>query len=301
MRFLAPPPPADGPVLDLLPGRLAHLTPGDGGVRRLLPTRGRRLVGGWCFADHFGPSRASGERGGIGPHPHIGLQTVTWLISGRTRHRDSLGTEQPIVSGEVNWMTAGHGICHAEDGEAAAGEEVHGVQLWVALPEAARHRPPMFEHVLPPVGGVDGATATVIAGAFAGLTCAATTFSPLVGVDAQLPGGRGHDLPLDATFEHAVMVIEGAVRVEGVEVAPGALLYLGRRRDHVRVGAAGPARVLLLGGAPLGEPVKMWWNFVFREAAEAAEAARAWSAREARFGTVTGSPSPWIPAPAFPG
>lgn len=301
MRFKAPPPPPEGPVLDLLQGRHVKLSPDDeGGVRRVLPTRGRRLVGGWCFADHFGPTLSSGGGGGVGPHPHIGLQTVTWLISGRTRHHDSIGTEQLIVSGEVNWMTAGHGISHAEDGESAAGDEVHGVQLWVALPESARHRAPLFEHVLPAVGEVDGATATVIAGTFAGLTCDATTFSPLVGVDLQLPGGRGHTVPLEPSFEHALLALDGPATVEGVTVEPGQLLYLGRQRSALTVEADAPVRTLLIGGEPLGEPVVMWWNFVFRDGAEAAEAARAWNAGDARFGTVEGSPSRRISAPPFP-
>lgn len=298
LRFKPPPPPAAGPTLVVLPGRVPQF--GGGTIRRVLPHPKRRLIGAWCFADHFGPTPSGGPTGGVGPHPHIGLQTVTWLISGQTRHRDSLGTNQLIRAGEVNWMTAGHGICHAEDGENSSGDVVHGVQLWVALPEHARHGPPQFEHHTPPTGLVDGAVATVIAGTFAGLHIPATVHSPLVGVDLVLTDGRAHTLPLDPTFEHGLMVLSGAATVEDCKVSPGSLLDLGRRRSSLNIRGEDGARVMLLGGAPLDEPVAMWWNFVFRTADEAAEAARGWNAHSPRFGTVEGSPSPWIGAPDFP-
>lgn len=277
LRFKPPPPPASGPVCDLLSGRTASV--GGGSVRRVLPHPKRRLVGAWCFADHFGPSRSAGDvpGQGVGPHPHIGLQTVTWLLAGRTRHRDSLGTNQVIASGQLNWMTAGRGIAHAEDGENSPGDIVHGVQLWVALPEAHRHGAPAFEHIPdPPQVQTGGATVTLLAGSLLGETCPATTFSPLLGADLALPGGASAlTLPLQPDFEHAVMVLEGTVTVEGRPVTPNHLLYLGTRRSALTL--QGPGRALLLGGAPLQEPVAMWWNFVFRDPDEAAAAAQAWN------------------------
>lgn len=301
MRFQAPPPPAPGPVLHRIAGRSAAV--GGATVRRLLPVAGRRLIGAWCFVDHFGPTRSAGPGMGIGPHPHIGLQTVTWLLSGCTRHRDSLGTDQRITAGQVNWMTAGRGIAHAEDGETPAGEASHGLQLWVALPDAARHGPPAFEHVArPPVVDLQGACGTVFAGRFGDAVCPATTHTPLVGLDLPLPDGAPRSLPLDPGFEHGALVVDGEVLVAGERVTPGTLLYLGQGRTALSVVGLPAGRLILLGGAPLREPVRMWWNFVFREPDELRAAVAAWNGGDAsRFPPVVGSPSPRIPAPVLPG
>lgn len=297
--FKPPPPPADQPVFDRWPARIA--TVGDGAVRRALPHPRRRLIGAWCFLDHFGPS-PPGANLAVGPHPHIGLQTVTWLIEGTLRHRDSLGTDQLICAGQLNWMTAGRGIAHAEDGVNGPGDRTHGVQLWVALPDAARRGAPDFQHIAaPPQIDLDGACLTLLAGRMLGATCPARTHSPLLGIDAKLPDTRPRHLPLDPTFEHGVVVLDGRVNIDGQTVAPGELVYLGRGRSDLALSGDPRAHLLLLGGAPLREPVAMWWNFVFREAEELRAVIEAWNGGDTdRFPPVQGSPSPRIPSPTFP-
>lgn len=299
-RFPLPPPPAAGPVLETTTARAAHVGPG-GGVRRYLPHPKRRLIGAWCFVDHFGPAVVGETPLAVGPHPHMGLQTVTWLISGQILHRDSLGTEQRICAGEVNWMTAGRGISHAEDGLSPPGALLHGVQLWVALPEAARHMPPAFVHdPAPPRFAVEDAEVTLIAGRLGEHSGRVPTHSPLLGADLRLPRGGSATLPLDREDEHGVIVLEGSAELAGQPLAPGTLLYLGRQRASLSVSSAPGARLLLLGGRPLEEPVLVWWNWVFRDRAEIEQATVAWNTGGGGFGTVEGARGARIPAPAPP-
>jgi redox-sensitive bicupin YhaK (pirin superfamily) len=229
-------------------------------VRRALPRIGRRTVGAWCFADHMGPELVTETKGlDIGPHPHTGLQTVTWLVAGEVLHRDSLGSEQVIRAGQLNLMTAGEGVTHSEEATGRYRGQLHGVQLWVAQPEATRHGPAAFEHhaALPQVE-LDTAVATVLVGSFAG---------------AASPARRDTEL-----------------------VRPGQLAYLGQGRDQLVLSAADPARVLLLGGTPFPEPLLMWWNFVVRDRDELDRAYRHWQADDPRFGRLR-SPLARIPAP----
>jgi hypothetical protein len=299
-RFPLPPPPAAGPVLETTSARTAHVGPG-GGVRRYLPHPKRRLIGAWCFVDHFGPDRVGETPLAVGPHPHMGLQTVTWLISGQILHRDSLGTEQRIRAGEVNWMTAGRGISHAEDGETPVGDTLHGVQLWVALPDAARHQPPAFVHdPAPPRFTVGGAELTLIAGRLGDRSGAVPTHSPLLAADLRLGSGGSSALSLDPQDEHGIIVLEGEATVAGQSLRPGALLYLGRQRRALTVASASGARLLLLGGRPLDEPVLVWWNWVFRDRAELEQATLEWNTGGGRFGTVQGARGSRIAAPAPP-
>ena len=287
-------PPADGPVLELIPARRAELAPGVV-VRRALPRGGRRAVGPWCFLDHFGPLPADASMN-LAPHPHIGLQTVTWLLEGELLHRDSLGSAQRIRPGQLNWMTAGRGIVHSEESPAEGTGPLHGVQLWVALPEAERHRAPAFEHheALPRLA--EGETVlTVLAGRVGGLVSPATAFSPLVAVDLALPSGGRVRLPLDPAFEHAIVALDGSADAAGHPFGLGELLYLGTCRHHLDLSADEPARLLLLGGAPLGEELAMWWNFVARSPAEIEQAHARWAAGD--FGLVPGARLPPQPAP----
>ena len=268
-------------------------------VRRALPRRGRRTVGAWCFADHVGPAPVSPDAPvAIGPHPHTGLQTVTWLLEGEQRHRDSLGSDQVIRPGQLNLMTAGAGVVHAEESLDFRGR-IHGVQLWVALPDTVRASPPSFEHVaeLPSVA-LGAAVATVLVGSLAGVTSPAGVHSPILGADLRVgPGTAG--LPLEPAFEHAVLVLEGAVEVEARTVAPGTLAYLGPGRHDLALRAGSPARALLLGGTPFGEPLLMWWNFVARTREELGAARRAWVEGDDRFGAVV-SGLDRMPAPGLP-
>ncbi|MFO7280115.1 MAG: pirin family protein [Thermoanaerobacterales bacterium] len=283
------------PEVEVLVSREA--TVGGVGVRRALPRRGRRTVGAWCFADHFGPAGPPASMQ-VGPHPHTGLQTVTWLVAGEILHRDSLGSEQPIRPGQLNLMTAGDGVAHAEEQITRDGV-VHGVQLWVALPDATRRGPAAFEHhaELPRLVLGD-ATATVLVGELGGHRSPARADTPLVGAELDLRRGAVA-VPLDPGFEHALVVLEGAVGVGDARVEPGALAYLGTGRDELVLAAAAPARALLLGGQPFAEPVLMAWNFVGRSRDELVQAARDWNAGHDRFGTVD-SPLARIPAPEPP-
>ncbi len=286
------------PTLEITRSREARI---DGQtVRRALPLKGRRTVGAWCFADHIGPSVVEGGPGlGIGPHPHIGLQTVTWLLAGEVLHRDSLGYEQPIRPGQLNLMTAGNGVSHAEETPPGAPPELHGIQLWVAQPESTRHGEPAFEHhpVLP-VAELRGVVATVMVGEFAGATSPARRDTDHMGADlALIPGSTS--IPLRADYEYAIVVLEGAVTVDNQLIAPGNLAYLGEHRADLRLVTESPTRLILLGGVPFESPVLMWWNFVGRTHDEIDAATASWQADDGRFGTVA-SELPRIPAEPTP-
>jgi len=275
---------------------------GDLPVHRALPQRGRRTVGAWCFLDRFGPADVTPQQTmKVGPHPHIGLHTVTWLLSGQVLHSDSLGNEQPIRPGQLNLMTAGQGIAHAEDGRGQPPGPMDGVQLWVAQPEATRRDPPSFAHHADlPVVDLGPARATVLLGAFGGALSPARTDSPLVGAD--IAGSGRVDLPLEASFEHAVAVLHGGARLGDSVAGPNQLMYIGAGRDGVDLNLMEGSRVLLLGGRPFTEEILMWWNFVARDRSEMEQAYAEWGASTARFGTVASTldriaaPRPfWVP------
>lgn len=255
-------------------------------VSRVLPTKGRRTVGAWCFTDLMGPADAEEpDPLEVGPHPHIGLATVTWLLEGEALHTDSLGTEQPIRPGQLNLMHAGRGIAHAE---LAAGPPFRGAQLWLAQPEGTRHGTPAFEHhpELPAVE-LPGVRGLLIAGTLAGTTSPARTDTPLVGADLSLPGRRAA-LPTEPAWEHAVVPLDGRLRVGHEIVEPGWLALVPAGVDELVLETDTPgARCLLLGGEPLGVEVAMWWNFVARDRAELEAAWRDWRDRDTdRFGEV---------------
>jgi hypothetical protein len=245
----------------------------------------------------MGPELVTETRGlDIGPHPHTGLQTVTWLVAGEVLHRDSLGSEQVIRAGQLNLMTAGGGVTHSEEATGRYRGQLHGVQLWVAQPEATRHGPAAFEHHadLPQVEW-DNAVATVLVGSFATASSPARRDTALVGVDAALEPGTGA-WPLRPEFEYALVVLDGAVLVDDQAVRPGQLADLGRGRAEVALEASDPTRVLLLGGEPFPEPILMWWNFVVRSRDELDSARRQWESADPRFGRLR-SPLARIPAP----
>jgi redox-sensitive bicupin YhaK (pirin superfamily) len=297
---------ADGPGHELLAPREVPL----GGpramlVRRTLPHRERRMVGAWCFVDHYGPDDLTGADGmQVPPHPHTGLQTVSWLLDGEVLHLDSLGNRQLIRPGQLNLMTAGHGIAHAEESLPApqrTTNRLHGVQLWVALPAASRGVAPAFEHhATLPVLRLGGVELTVLVGGLDGAASAATTFSPLLGADARLAPGSAAALPLDPAFEHAVLVTDGAATVDGHPVPRGALLVLDRGRTSCRLASEPGAQLLLLGGTPFEERIVMWWNFVGADHDEVAAARADWAAAAERFGPVPGARDGRLPAPTLP-
>ena len=271
-------------------------------VRSALPNRRRRTVGAWCFLDHAVPMEFGPGGGmGVGPHPHIGLQTFTWMIEGAVIHRDSLGNEQLITPGQVNLMTAGSGLAHAEDSESGSGGRLHAVQLWIALPDAQRQRAPAFRNYPDlPLVEHGGFSVRVLAGSAFGHTSPAEVYSPLVGLDLVAAGPARISVPLTASFEHAALVLSGAVSIDGAGLTPETLLYLGSARERVALSCEAAARIMLVGGAPFGEDILVWWNFVARHAQEVEQAARDWNTGQ-RFGSVHGSPSPRLTAPRVTG
>jgi redox-sensitive bicupin YhaK (pirin superfamily) len=286
------------------PERLEARTAEIGGgltIRRALPNRHRRTVGAWCFLDHAGPMEFAADGGmHVGPHPHIGLQTFTWLIEGEVVHRDSLGNEQLITPGQVNLMTAGVGIAHAEDSRPGAAGRLHAAQLWIALPEAERRRVPAFRnHPHLPRIECGGFSVRVLAGSSFGESSPVEVYSPLLGLDLSAASRAALVLPLDTSFEHAALVLSGDARVGGEALAPGTLLYFGTGREELTIECAAAARILVIGGTPFGEEVLVWWNFVARTPAEIEQATSDWNA--GRFGAVVGSPAPPLIAPSAAG
>jgi redox-sensitive bicupin YhaK (pirin superfamily) len=292
---------AAGPVLDLLPGKEVLLGESTR-VRRLLPTLGRRLVGAWAFVDHYGPDDvAAGAGMQVAPHPHTGLQTVSWLLDGAVHHRDSLGSDVQFGPGQLALMTAGHGIAHSEQSPVSHPRYLHGAQLWVVLPDAHRETAPAFEHhgTLPGFTS-DGLTATVLMGNFGGASSPGTAYTPLVGVDLDLGPGADVEVPLDPDFEYGLLASSGAVDVEGAPLERGAMLYLGTGRRSLRLRAEEASRLLLLGGEPFDEQIVMWWNFVGRSGEEIADYAEQWNAEDDRFGAVVGYDGERLTAPPMP-
>jgi redox-sensitive bicupin YhaK (pirin superfamily) len=288
----------EGNDLEITEARNARV--GDVTVRRMLPLRLRRSVGAWCFIDHYGPMDVDGVTGmNVPPHPHIGLQTVTWLLAGNVLHRDSLGSEQLIRPGQLNLMTSGRGIAHAEESPAEHDPTLHGVQLWVALPDASRQVDPAFEHHGElPATGLGGFVITVLTGELAGAASPATTFSPIVGAELSAPSRPASCLlPLRPDYEHALFVVTGQASANGVRLAPGHLLYSPAGRHELALAAPAGSTLILLGGEPLREQLLMWWNFVARTPEEIGAATAAWRAGE--FGSVGGYRGEPLPAPAL--
>ncbi|MFG2847356.1 pirin family protein [Kitasatospora sp. NPDC048296] len=289
-----------GPAKDLLTGRQVPL--GESTVvRRLLPNLGRRMVGAWCFVDHYGPDDIADEPGmQVPPHPHMGLQTVSWLHQGEVLHRDSLGSLQTVRPYELGLMTSGRAISHSEESPRPHARYLHGAQLWVALPDAHRHAAPTFEHHPDlPVVTAPGLRATVILGTLDTATSPGTTFSPLVGADLALAEGADLNLPLVPEFEYAVLAMAGRIDVDGVPVEPGSMLYLGCGRPELPLLARSDASALLLGGEPFEERIVMWWNFIGRSGEDIAQARTDWMTGT-RFGEVHGYAGARLRAPELP-
>ncbi len=283
-------------------------------VRRTLPQRQRSLIGAWCFLDHYGPDRVD-ESGGmlVAPHPHIGLQTVSWLFGGSIEHRDSVGTHALVRPGELNLMTAGRGISHSEVSTDEA-TVLHGVQLWVALPAAHRDTEPSFTHYVPPVVHGQGWDAQVFLGSMFGATSTVETFSPLFGAEVIVDGGTTITPETDPGYEYGVLVDFGAVHVNGAEVTRNELAYVAPG-EPLAIQADDLSHLLLLGGPPFGEEIVMWWNFVGRDHEEIVQARTDWMSQvtdnngilqdsqeiyDGRFGIVEGDHLPPIPAPVLP-
>ncbi|MBF6172791.1 pirin family protein [Nocardia blacklockiae] len=304
--------PAPGPRTDFHPARVVPL----GGVRgvtveRVLPQRDLPTVGAWCFLDHFGSPAASAELPpDIDPHPHIGLQTVTWPFDGEIRHRDSVGSDVRIEPGQLNLMTSGRGIAHSEYTVPGA-PAGHGLQFWIALPGSHTGIEPHFEqHRDLPVLALPGLRATVLIGSLSatgpdgprGVTSPAIAYTPIVGADLRLDPGAEIELTLTPEFEHALLVIDGELTAAGTAVRPGPLLYLGSDRAALSLATERGAHAVLIGGEPFGEDLVMWWNFVGRSHEEIVAARNDWENRDlGRFPGIAGHPPEQrIPAPPLP-
>jgi hypothetical protein len=274
-------------------------------VMRVLPDRQVRMIGAWCFLDHYGPEDL-GDRPGmqVWAHPHTGLQTVSWLLEGAVEHRDSLGSQAMVRPGELNLMTAGRGIVHSEISPPDRPSRLHGVQLWVALPAGVRDRTPDFAAYadLPELFSVptDGVRGTVLLGELNGVRSPAEVHTPMGGADLVLGRGRTAVLGLDPTWEHGVFVVEGEVAVDGTAVALDELLYLGPGRAGMALTSETGGRVLLLGGEPFAEEIVMWWNFIGRSHDEVVGYREAWVSRESRFPPVVDRDERVMEAPPLP-
>lgn len=245
-------------------------------VRRTLPQRQRTFVGAWCFVDHYGPDPVDPDGGMVvPPHPHTGLQTASWLFTGEIEHRDSAGHHAFVRPGELNLMTAGRGISHSE--YSTPGTTVlHGVQLWLALPDADRQTDPGFEHFVPePVAG-DGWEARVFLGSLLGSTSPVRTYSPLLGAELRLRAGTTLRIPVDPAHEHGLLLDSGSLTVGAEALKAHELGYLEPGPEVLELTAAEDALLLVLGGPPFGEQIVMWWNFIGREHDEVAAYRAEW-------------------------
>ncbi|MDY5785339.1 pirin family protein [Corynebacterium sp.] len=290
-------------------------------VHRTLPQRQRSMIGAWCFADHYGPDDVSVTGGmDVAPHPHTGLQTVSWLFEGEIQHIDSGGNRGLVRPGEVNLMTSGGGICHSETSTAHT-TALHGVQLWLALPEGARtDAPRAFEHYAPTPFRLTGLTpprsagqARVFIGTMFGQTSPVTTYTPLLGAELKVAPGQEFVMQVNPEFEHGLLVDAAGLQLEGVDIPARAIGYTGVGEKTLTVKNTTDAEIyaILLGGEPFGEEILMWWNFVARDYNEIEQYRREWQARGERFGRVEGyvghggpdrnaEGQSWLPAPELP-
>jgi hypothetical protein len=263
------------------------------------------MVGPWCFLDHIGPVQLPSGSSGlhVGEHPHTCLQTFTWMITGQILHRDSLGTEQVIRPGQVNLMTAGHGIAHTEDSlpnETA----LHAVQLWIALPPEQADIAPAFQHYdrLPvrQVGMRQGVSLTVLAGCHDDLLAPTQVYSPMVAFDLHAMQADQAELTLDTQFEYGVLLLQGKASLNGQALGEDTFAYCPPGATAMQLALDADARCMVVGGVPFAQPVTLWWNFVGHSRQAVMAAQDAWESGSQRFGRVPGSntrlaapPLPW--------
>lgn len=286
-------------------------------VRRTVPHAKLKMIGAWCFIDHFGPTNQK-DAMVVAQHPHTGLQTVTWLIEGRIEHRDSIGSFQLIEPGQLNLMTAGRGISHSEISLAATSpgkasseiENLHAVQLWVALPKDAIDMAPEFEHQgnLPKfeVATNEGGKAqvTVLAGQLAGVAAPTKTFSPLMAAELRIGAGQSVTLQLDADFEYGFMPAQGSITIGEETGATSSLIYRSPGQLLITISAHDDVILLMLGGKPFGEKILMWWNFIGRTNEDIVQAREEWNNHQSqaggRFKDFSDNVGGWLPAPELP-
>lgn len=287
---------APGSPLEAIPSRPTYL--GALAIRRALPVRERRTIGPWCFLDRYGPlTFTEGNPMDALPHPHIGIQTVSWLLDGELEHYDSLGYDAIARPGCVNVMTAGRGIAHAERTPAKNSGRLDGVQLWVALPDETRHAAPSFDHA-PEVPRLDlgGGDASIFAGRLGAISAPVAAHSSMLGAGIDCRAGSAVGIDLDREFEHGFFLASGDAELEGTRLEINTLYYAPPGRAAAELRSREGARIVLIGGLPLPSPILIWWNFVARTHAEIAAAREAWESGDG-FAPVVGHPGPRVPAP----
>lgn len=261
-------------------------------VQRVLPQRAIRMIGPWCFLDHFGPIDAQHySLFDVAPHPHIGLQTITWLLSGQLMHLDSLGYEQSLRPGQLNLMTAGRGISHAEVAEQKPQTALHGLQLWCALPPAHEETEPRFDHYpTVPQFSLGQCSATLITGSY--ITperrwhSPALSFTPHLALLLEANLADTISLQLKNEFEYGIYVLQGTLTVDTTTIPAHHLLSLGSQRNELTITLSADCTILILGGEPFAQPVKIWWNFVSASQQRVEQAQRDWEVGHPRFGEV---------------
>lgn len=270
-------------------------------IKRALPSRHKRMIGAWCFLDHAGPvSFPQGDGLDVGPHPHIGLQTFTWMIEGTLMHTDSIGSKQLIRPKQVNLMTAGQGISHTE---VAPEQEthMHAAQLWIALPDAKRNMPSRFDHYPElPVVSRDGGEFTVLVGEFLETRSPVEVHSPLLAVDLTAAETVRTRLQLNPAFEYGFMALEGTAHINQHELNEDNMVVLEPGLQDIEIELHQGARVLLLGGEPFESAILLWWNFVGRTQDELSEARDQWVNQDPRFGSIPDYNGPRLEAPVLP-
>ncbi|WP_435202811.1 pirin family protein [Janibacter sp. GS2] len=281
-------------------------------VRRTIPSRSRSLVGAWCFLDHYGPDDVAATGGMRVPrHPHTALATVSWVYTGEIEHRDSTGAHAIVRPGELNLMTAGRGVSHSEFSTPQT-STLHGVQLWFALPERERGTAPHFVHHVPEPMYVPGGIARVFLGTLLGVESPVPTPTALLGAELLLDADAETVLEVPADHEHAVLLDDGEITVEGRALEEAEVGYLPPGRTRITLRSATGARLLIIGGEPLGEQIVMWWNFVGRDHEDIVAAREQWMAETSaeggapvtgreRFGPFPEGQPAALPAPALPG
>ena len=271
-------------------------------IKRALPSRHKRMIGAWCFLDHAGPAQFEAGQGlNVGPHPHIGLQTFTWMIEGTMYHSDSLGTTNQLIRPrQVNLMTAGYGISHTE--VAPENEtQMHAAQLWIALPDDKINMAPAFENYPElPVVEENGIEFTVLVGEFLNTTSPVKVHTELLGVDLYVAEKQRSTLTLNPKFEYGFMALEGTASINGHHLDQDNMVILEPGLNGVSIEIEAGARVLLLGGEPFETPILLWWNFVGRDAEQIKEARAQWIAEHARFGNIPSYDGPRLKAPELP-
>ncbi len=268
-------------------------------IYRSLPHRSLRTIGAWCFIDHFGPTSQE-DAMSVAAHPHVGLQTVSWLFDGKVEHRDSLGSIQIIHPGQLNIMTAGRGIAHSEL-SAPDAKIMHGVQLWTVIPDTFRNTAPIFDHYPDlPVIRKKGLKVRLIVGEFMNEESEARIFSPLVGAEINLAPGSTYQLPLRPDFEYGALLVVGDIVIDAEEVPLTNLYYSAPGKSMLQISTVSGAKVLLLGGVPFLEEIVMWWNFIGRTHDEIVAMRDDWNLESDDFPYFVDKIGGRIPAPELP-